>query len=165
MTTKDYSTKQEKAIANYLNWYTVKASGATAFDKGDIKSDDWLVEAKTHVKESDILFNYKVWEQIQELAMIAHKKPVLITDNGTQLLDNTWCLISSFLVPFHCKKFKLDDSLVKHVNKATIKCSNDILMKCYAGKLPEDIGIVEWNNTKVAIMPISHFKQGVLELK
>ena len=66
MTTKDYSTKQEKAIANYLNWYTVKASGATAFDKGDIKSDDWIEYSNKIQRNIDELIERNLIERIGE---------------------------------------------------------------------------------------------------
>lgn len=45
--TRYYSSKQEKHIAKELGGKQVSNSGATRFDKGDVKLDSWLIEAKT----------------------------------------------------------------------------------------------------------------------
>lgn len=46
-TTREVSSNQEKKIAKTLGAKRTPNSGATKFYKGDIISDDWLIEAKT----------------------------------------------------------------------------------------------------------------------
>lgn len=45
--TRFYSSKQEKAVAKVVGGKQVANSGATTFAKGDVTSDNWLVECKT----------------------------------------------------------------------------------------------------------------------
>lgn len=45
--TRHYSSRQEQSIAKAVNGRTTKNSGATMFQKGDVTTDDWLLEAKT----------------------------------------------------------------------------------------------------------------------
>lgn len=45
--TRFYSKRQENHIAKELGGKRVANSGATAFYKGDVVFDDWLLEAKT----------------------------------------------------------------------------------------------------------------------
>lgn len=42
-----YSKKQENKVANSLGMKRTANSGATMFDKGDVKGDDILIECKT----------------------------------------------------------------------------------------------------------------------
>lgn len=51
--TRYYSDKQEKQIAKAIGGKQVSNSGATAFNKGDIKNSQWLIEAKTTTKHKD----------------------------------------------------------------------------------------------------------------
>ena len=69
--TKFYSNIQESKIAKYLNWEVVSGSGARDFNPGDIKSDMWLGECKTHeIKQSRILFKKAVWAKISSEAFL-----------------------------------------------------------------------------------------------
>lgn len=45
--TRFYSDKQEKKVAKAINGRQTANSGATAFSKGDVKTENWLVECKT----------------------------------------------------------------------------------------------------------------------
>ena len=49
--TRFYSNKQEKQVAKKLGGKQVSNSGATAFHKGDVKTDSWLIECKTCTTE------------------------------------------------------------------------------------------------------------------
>ena len=49
--TRFYSNKQEKQIAKAISGKQVANSGATKFNKGDVTTDNWLIEAKTCTKE------------------------------------------------------------------------------------------------------------------
>ena len=45
--TRFYSSKQEKAVAKVVQGKQVANSGATAFNKGDVNTENWLIECKT----------------------------------------------------------------------------------------------------------------------
>lgn len=59
--TRYYSKKQEDAIAKKLGGQRVKNSGATAWQKGDIHLDKWLLEAKTKTTSSKSMSIQKEW--------------------------------------------------------------------------------------------------------
>lgn len=91
--TKDYSSKQEHLIADFLDWQVVPGSGATACIPGDIRSDTWLGECKTHTSSGKkIQFHAEVWDKIQEEATSKYKYPAYFVDDGSQRLDRTWVL-------------------------------------------------------------------------
>lgn len=82
--TRWYSNKQEKHIAKELGGKQVSNSGATAFNKGDVITDDWLFEAKTKVKESDSFTIKREWIYKNEEEAFAMRKPynALVIDFG-----------------------------------------------------------------------------------
>ena len=91
---KYYSNRQETMIAKYLGWYQVVGSGSRPFIPGDVNSCHWLGECKTHdTEKSNIVFLKKHWLKICEEAIAKRKFPVLFTDNGTQLSNNTWVML------------------------------------------------------------------------
>ena len=45
--TRFYSNKQEKKVAKAVQGKQVANSGATPFYKGDVITDNWLIECKT----------------------------------------------------------------------------------------------------------------------
>ena len=49
--TRFYSNRQEKKVAKAINGKKVANSGATAFQKGDVTTDKFLVECKTCVED------------------------------------------------------------------------------------------------------------------
>lgn len=59
--TRYYSKKQEDAIAKKLGGQRVKNSGATAWQKGDVHLDKWLLEAKTKTTSSKSISIQKEW--------------------------------------------------------------------------------------------------------
>lgn len=122
MATKDYSNKQEKMIADYLNWKVVSGSGAAPCVPGDVISYSWLGECKTHTSEKeDITFLDSWWQKIKEEAVVKHRNPVLCVDNGTQKSNCTWCLFS--LSALNGKLHK-EESLKIKKNAVNIKFNN-----------------------------------------
>ena len=98
--TKYYSEIQETKIAKALGWERVVASGARNFHPGDIKSDRWLGECKTHTKPSDkVKFTLAEWRKIQSEAQSVMKTPALFVDDGTQELKNTWVMVNHNCIP------------------------------------------------------------------
>ena len=59
--TRYFSKKQETAVANTVNGTRTKNSGATAFSKGDVNSDLFLIECKTKTKSSEQITIHKEW--------------------------------------------------------------------------------------------------------
>lgn len=93
LTKKQASTKQEHQIADYLGWRVISASGARHLHPGDIESDKWLAECKTHTRpDHPIMFNYEVWKKIVDESASKFRYPVLMCDDGSQLIDRTWCM-------------------------------------------------------------------------
>lgn len=73
--TRYYSSKQEKTVAKAIGGKQVSNSGATMFAKGDITTDDWLLEAKTKTTHSDSISIKKAWlEKNQQEALFMGKK-------------------------------------------------------------------------------------------
>ena len=59
--TRFYSSKQEKQVAKAIGGRTVANSGATAFNKGDVTTDNILIECKTCVTEKKSFSIKKEW--------------------------------------------------------------------------------------------------------
>ena len=51
MNTRYYSKKQEQKVAKVVHGKRQANSGATAFEKGDVVTRDWLIECKTKTKD------------------------------------------------------------------------------------------------------------------
>lgn len=82
--TRFYSNRQEKAVAKTLNGQQVANSGATAFSKGDVTTDDWLIECKTAMSEKKSFSIKKDWlEKNKEEAFAMGKEyNALVFDFG-----------------------------------------------------------------------------------
>lgn len=93
--TKYYSNKQENTIASYLGWSVVTGSGSRSTLPGDIQSDEWLGECKTHETAGHkIIFYHSVWNKLQDEAISKYKFPALFVDDGSQKVENTWVMYS-----------------------------------------------------------------------
>lgn len=67
MDTRHYSKKQETRVAKSLRGKVNANSGATGFYKGDIRTDDFLIECKTATKEVKSVSIKKEWlEKLKE---------------------------------------------------------------------------------------------------
>ena len=64
--TRYFSNRQEKRVAKVIGGKQVVNSGATAFQKGDISTDDWLLECKTKTKPSESIVIHKEWLEKNE---------------------------------------------------------------------------------------------------
>lgn len=73
--TRFFSHKQEKSIAKAVGGKLQANSGATMFSKGDIKTDDWLFEAKTCMKEQESFSIKKEWlEKLKQESFSMNKE-------------------------------------------------------------------------------------------
>ena len=51
--TRYYSSKQENKVSKTIGAKITKNSGATMFSKGDLLTDQWLLECKTQTRNKD----------------------------------------------------------------------------------------------------------------
>ena len=73
--TRFYSNKQEKQIAKAVGGRQTANSGATNFSKGDIRTDKFLIEAKTVCKEQKSFTIKKEWIDKNKEEAFAMNKP------------------------------------------------------------------------------------------
>ena len=76
---KKNANRQEKELSKALGAKLTPASGAFAFNKGDMKTDEWLIESKATEKPSYSLTK-KVLEKIEREAIKDHRLPLLILE-------------------------------------------------------------------------------------
>lgn len=82
--TRFYSNRQEKKVAKAVNGKQVANSGATAFSKGDVRTDDWLFEAKTKMNVARSFSIKREWLDKNKEEMFAMGKSycALVFDYG-----------------------------------------------------------------------------------
>ena len=73
--TRWYSNKQEKAVASAINGKQSKNSGATLFDKSDVKTDLFTIECKTKTTNSESFTIKRAWFEKQIKENIQMGKP------------------------------------------------------------------------------------------
>ena len=59
--TRWYSSRQEKAVAKAIGGKQTANSGATDFSKGDVTTDNWLIECKTATSEKQSFSIKRDW--------------------------------------------------------------------------------------------------------
>lgn len=72
--TRFYSAKQEKTVAKALNGKKISNSGATKFDKGDVQTEDWLIECKTCTSPKSSMTIKKEWLEKNKEEAFAMRK-------------------------------------------------------------------------------------------
>ena len=72
--TRFYSNRQEKHIAKVTGGKQTANSGATAFSKGDVRTDQFLIEAKTVTKEQKSFTIKREWLDKNEEERFAMNK-------------------------------------------------------------------------------------------
>lgn len=82
--TRFYSDKQEKHVAKAVKGRQTANSGATAFSKGDVITDQFLIEAKTCTSERSSFSIKKEWLEKNEEERFAMGKDysALVFDFG-----------------------------------------------------------------------------------
>lgn len=160
--TKYYSEKQETMIAESLGWQVVSGSGSRACHPGDIVSDEWLGECKTHTLPTDrIVFKLHDWKKICDEAAQVFKYPVLFTDDGSQKLQTTWCMIKLISIPPLNRQIRIITS-EQAVSVKSLSIDFRELLYRYSRIFGYDtIGIFQytWNNESVGILPLTKFIQ------
>lgn len=73
--TRYYSSKQENKVAKDVGGKTTANSGATMFDKGDLKTDQFLIECKTKTSNSESISIKKEWlDKLKDESLFMKKK-------------------------------------------------------------------------------------------
>jgi hypothetical protein len=73
--TRYYSSRQENKVAKDVGGKTTANSGATMFDKGDLKTDQFLIECKTKTSNSDSISIKKEWlDKLKDESLFMKKK-------------------------------------------------------------------------------------------
>lgn len=82
--TRFYSNRQEKKVAKAVGGKQTANSGATLFQKGDVATADFLIEAKTVTKEQQTFTLKKEWFTKNKEEAFAMGKPysALVFDFG-----------------------------------------------------------------------------------
>jgi hypothetical protein len=82
--TRYYSDKQEKRVAKVVHGKQTANSGATQWSKGDVTTDNMLIECKTCTKEQKTFTLHKEWfDKNKEEAFAMHKDySALVFDFG-----------------------------------------------------------------------------------
>ena len=95
MATRDYSSKQEKVVAEYLQGKQQPNSGATGFAKGDVIANDTVIECKTKTKESAAHSIKKEWIHTikKECISMGYMYWAIVFDFGTQELKDQYAVI------------------------------------------------------------------------
>lgn len=156
MATKDFSTIQENMVADYLGWEVVTGSGARACFPGDVTSDIWLGECKTHIERGQkIFFGSSVWTKIQDEAMAKRRCPVLIVDDGSQKSEHTWCLLS--VAQVDDRVYTLHPPI--KVTTKNITTSHELLGTRYKSIPDNELICYEWDKQKVCVVPLEIFRQ------
>ena len=162
MATKDYSSVQERRIADALGWEVVTGSGARPCVPGDVRSNEWLGECKTHTESGHrIVFMLDVWKKIQNEADASHRSPVIFADDGSQDLRYTWALCRSIAVDntnlvtcrpsFYVAKNVsfVHNAVSDYLKSLCISDSNSSASLCMK---------LDWDGQQVLIMPFSTFQ-------
>ena len=144
MSTKDYSSAQESMVSDYLSWSVVAGSGAPSCVAGDVISDKFLGECKTHeTPNSKVTFRQNVWKKICDESMVKGRMPVLICDDGSQNWRRTYCMVRK---PMDMSFLPKDEFFVQTYNVSFKKQLNFDPDKLYA-KMKKNVGtvlIVSW---------------------
>lgn len=73
--TRYYSGRQERKVAEAINGKITANSGATKFGAGDVTANDWLIECKTCTTEKASFSIKKEWLEKNKQEAFAMRKP------------------------------------------------------------------------------------------
>lgn len=159
MSTKDYSNAQESMVADFLGWNKVAGSGAATCKAGDVISDKFLGECKTHeTVGSKVVFRRDVWSKLCDEAMVFGRIPVLIADDGTQKWRRTYCLVKK---PADMSFLPKSEFFVSSYNVSYKKHLNFDPDRLYAKikKSENCIYVINWFDQDVLLMNLSTFNE------
>lgn len=165
MATKDFSSVQESKVAAALGWKVVSGSGARPCVPGDVKSDKWLGECKTHTEKGQkIFFDLAVWNKIQHEADVQHRSPALIVDDGSQDLNRTWVLCRQISISYEdMAAVDPNFTIRKNVSFDHVKVLEYMksLYKSSGGSIVFNHMCIElnWGGQDICILPFNEFME------
>ena len=109
--TRYYSDRQEKQIVKKIGGKQSCNSGATPFQKGDIKTKDLLIEAKTLTKVKDSFSIKKAW-------LIKNKEEAFA-------MNRRFCALAFNFGPDEPNYFIIDEKLFEELVKYIEEQNND----------------------------------------
>ena len=111
--TRYYSSRQEKQVAKVAGGKVVANSGATPFNKGDVRNEKCLFECKTSMTEKKSISIKREWlDKLEEEAFAMRKDyPVLVFNFG-ELTDNYYVINERTFKKFLKLMSEEDESLV-----------------------------------------------------
>ena len=130
----------------------MSGSGARYCSPGDVRSEQFLGECKTHVSRTPkIEFRLDYWKKICDEATSHGKIPIMFADDGSQSVDNTYCIVPE--APIDTSEFEViefpvgvkSNILVDTSTARTIKY-NQSSVKCFR---------VKWEAAKQSILLFS----------
>lgn len=159
--TKYYSYRQEHGVANYLGWEVVTGSGARDFHPGDIITESWLGECKTHTKfSSKLRFNADVWKKIVAEAQSKLRYPVLFTDDGSQKMEHTWCVYPYKLVSPGFDTVIVDLNIPTQTNLIVVESDLATRYRLEQGMWSTLVILkVHLGNQELGLVPLESFKR------
>lgn len=172
---RDYSNLQEKRVADFLGFKVVSGSGSDKFYPGDVTSASFLCECKTHTVVSDnVEFKHTWWEQICEEAQSVNKIPVLITDNGSQSVDQSWVVTKPFAIDFNHSDVRIDmyefpvTSLEKSIAKVNVNFAFTPSFINNAIEQLSDSGTVivfsvNWSGSELILLRLQDFREVMIK--
>lgn len=95
--TRHFSSKQEKDVAKALNGKTTSNSGATMFSKGDLLTEQFLLECKTKMTSSESISIKKEWitKNKQEAAFMGKNHQAVVFNFGPD--EENYYIIEEYL--------------------------------------------------------------------
>lgn len=94
--TRYYSRRQETNVAKKLGGKVQPNSGATMFAKGDLVLDDWLIECKTKVSESQSMSIKKEWltKNAEEAFSMGKQHSALVFNFGEEHYPQNYVILT-----------------------------------------------------------------------
>ena len=161
---KESSYKQEHMLSKYMGWNVVSGSGARPFALGDVASEYFLAECKTHNSlQKSIVFKADHWNKIVIEARSSGKRPLLVTDNGSQDFRYTWVMLPLNVIT-NCISINVIDGLnntSRSGNTVTFDEADAHLLYANQSKNNQlSVFITKWKDSEEynAILPLVNFK-------
>lgn len=104
--TRYYSKKQEDSVAKELGGKRTSNSGATPFSKGDVNTNDFLIECKTKTTLSNSISIKKEWidKNIKESLFMGKKYCSIAFNFGPD--QPNYYIIDEYLMQYLIEKLK-----------------------------------------------------------
>lgn len=148
---KKHSIEQEEMVSKYLGWKRVAGSGARPNFPGDVISDKWMGECKTHVNVvKKVVLDFNVYDKIDKEANSRYKNSVLFSDDGIHKPEHTLCMVLDKSFPIDEAKELIEGDFKDYSDKSSVR----IELSDFEG-----FGVVQRNNQYYLIITLPYFKE------